>query len=91
MRTTAPVDMVRRGYIYVRLPGSPLIEINQSVQGGVPVIRGTRIPASTIAGYYNGENTDYICKGWGLTEAQVKACLEYVNAPWPAAPREGVR
>lgn len=86
MRTTAPISITRHGYTYVRLPeprGDDGLTIDPNRMGGEPCIRNTRIPAATIAGYYNGKGIDYICTGWGLTEAQVRACLEYVNAPWP--------
>ena len=86
----ARVSFMRKGYTYVRLPEPTpdklcQLEINPSVQGGEPCVRGTRIPAHTIAGYYNGTNMDYICQGWGITEAQVQACLDYINAPEQAA------
>lgn len=84
MRTTAPVSIMRRGYTYVRLPeplGDNGLTIDPNRMSGEPCIRGTRIPARTIAGYYSGTNMKYICDGWGITEVQVRACLDYVNAP----------
>ena len=85
MRTTAPVSMVRHGYVYVRLPEPTghlgQIVIDANVQDGEPCIRGTRIPASTIATYYDGTNMKYICNAWGITERQVQECCDYVNAP----------
>ena len=91
MSKPARVSFVRKGYTYVRLPepnprgGLCQLEIDPNVQEGEPCIRGTRIPAHTIAGYYTGTNMDYICQGWGITEAQVRACLDYINAPEQAA------
>jgi uncharacterized protein (DUF433 family) len=84
MSKPARVSFTRKGYTYVRLPeplGDDGLTIDPNRMGGEPCIRGTRIPARTIAGYYSGTNMDYICKGWGITEAQVKACIEYINAP----------
>jgi len=31
--------------------------------------------------YYDGTNMKYICDGWGITKSQVRACVEYINAP----------
>lgn len=73
MRTTAPISIVRRGYTYVRLPeprGDDGLTIDPNRMGGTPCIRGTRIPAHTIAGYYNGQNMKWMCEGWEITEAQ---------------------
>ena len=84
MRTTAPVSMTRHGYTYVRLPeplGDDGLTLDPNRMGGDPCIRGTRIPACTIATYYDGTNMKYICDAWGITEVQVQACLDYVNAP----------
>ena len=87
MSNPARVSFVRKGHTYIRLPepnphgGLCPIEIDSNVQCGEPCIRGTRIPASTIAYFYDGTNMKYICDGWGITKAQVKACVEYINAP----------
>ena len=89
MRTTAPVRITRHGYTYVRLPdanphgGLCQLEIDPNVQEGYPCIRGTRIPASSIAACYDGTKAriKYVCDAWGVTEKQVKACAEYINAP----------
>jgi uncharacterized protein (DUF433 family) len=79
---------MRKGYTYVRLPqplGDNGLTIDPNRMGGEPCLRGTRIPARTIAGYYHGNNMQSVCEGWGITEAQVQACLDYINAPEQAA------
>ncbi|MBW2560528.1 MAG: DUF433 domain-containing protein [Deltaproteobacteria bacterium] len=85
MRTTAPVDMVRNGYRYVRLPmwvGYDELLIDQRVQFGEPCVRGTRIPAVSIATFHAaGDSILSIARMLNITEAQVQACLDYVNAP----------
>ena len=82
MRTTAPVRIRRNGYEYVRLPDSDLLLIDQEIQFGFPCIRGTRILAESVARHNNaGDNVAMIVIGYGVTEKQVQACLDYVNAP----------
>jgi len=78
--------MTRCGYTYVRLPeprGDDGLTIDPNRMGGEPCIRGTRIPVGAIAGYYDGTNMNHVCRAWGITEDQVRACIDYVNAPWP--------
>jgi len=85
MRTTAPIDIIRNGYRYVRLPileGYDELLIDQRIQFGAPCIRGTRIPAESVACHYKaGDSVAMIVIGYGVTEKQVQACLDYVNAP----------
>ena len=85
MRTTAPVEITRNGYTYVRLPmqeGYDELLIDQRIQCGEPCIRGTRIPADSIAAYYEaGDSIPKITWMFGITKAQVQACIDYVNAP----------
>ena len=86
MRTTAPVRIFRNGYEYVRLPspeGYDAIVIDQRIQFGYPCIRGTRIPAESVAMHYaGGDSVPIIARTYGgLTEAEVQACIDYVNAP----------
>lgn len=88
MRTTAPVSITYKGYVYVRLPnskvggGNGLIEVNQDVQFGEPVIRGTRIPASTIAEMHScGDSVKTLCSSYNITVDQVQACVDYINVP----------
>lgn len=88
---TAKVWFTRHGYTYVRLPdanphgGLCQLEIDPNVQEGYPCVRGTRIPASSIAATYDGTNMEYVCHAWGITEKQVMACVEYINAPEDAS------
>ena len=85
MRTTAPINITRNGYTYVRLPfgaGYNGLLIDQRIQFGAPCIRGTRIPAETIAGMHqSGESVNTLTKMYGLRREQVQACIDYVNVP----------
>ena len=86
MRTTAPIDITRNGYRYVRLPileGYDELLIDQRIQFGAPCIRGTRMPAESVAMHHKaGDSVKVILSMFPtLTEAQVRACLDYVNVP----------
>jgi len=89
MRTTAPVHITRNGYRYVRLPfreGYNELLIDQRIQFGAPCIRGTRMPAESVAMHHRaGDSVKVILSMFPtLTEKQVQACLDYVNAPLKA-------
>ena len=81
-----PVRMMRKGYEYVRLPLSELegtkahITIDPNIQFGSPCLSGTRLPAESMAGYYfAGDSLETIMKNFNITEAQVLACIEYID------------
>ena len=50
------------------------------IQHGKPVIRGTRVPISRIVGGLAGGMTvEEVCREYELTEADVRAALEYAT------------
>ena len=86
MRTTAPVRIRRNGYEYVRLPsekeGYYRLLIDQQIQFGLPCIRGTRIPAESIAAHHRaGDSVLTLARLFDIAQGQVQACVDYVNAP----------
>ena len=91
MRTTAPVSIIRQGYIYVRLPAQHMdgrlvqITIEPNIRDGMPCVRGTRTPVSDIAtAHESGTAIIQICHIYGMTARQVRESLDYINAPWNA-------
>jgi uncharacterized protein (DUF433 family) len=60
---------------------SERIEINPRVCGGQPVIRGTRIPVTTLLEQLaNGESWDSLLRGYPeLTRADIQAALDYAR------------
>ena len=54
---------------------------NPAVCGGVPCIRGMRIPVKTVLSHLAaGERTEEILRNFpNLTEADIRACLEYAS------------
>lgn len=56
------------------------IEVNPEIQGGKPVIKGTRIPIEIIIIMLrDGASVDEIIKGYPrLTKEDIKAVYEYV-------------
>jgi uncharacterized protein (DUF433 family) len=54
------------------------ISIDPAVQGGRPVVKGTRMPVETIVGSLAGGMTvEEVCEQYRLTAAQVRAALRY--------------
>jgi uncharacterized protein (DUF433 family) len=55
------------------------IAVDHQIMGGVPCVRGTRIPVATIVGLVaNGLTTDEITAEYPqLTPADIQACLGY--------------
>ncbi|MCX6023275.1 MAG: DUF433 domain-containing protein [Chloroflexi bacterium] len=54
------------------------IVIDPNIQGGRAVIAGTRVPLKVILGSLSGGDTiEDICKGYAITEEDVRAALEY--------------
>lgn len=75
---------MRKGYTYVRLPykaGYNELLADQKIQAGEPCIRGTRIPASSLYGYYKaGDNIKTIHTNFPyVTIKQIKAAIDYVD------------
>jgi len=54
------------------------IVINPKVRHGKPVVRGTRVPVEVVVGSLaGGMSYEEICREYGITEADIRACLEY--------------
>jgi uncharacterized protein (DUF433 family) len=54
------------------------IVIDRSVQGGKPVVKGTRVPVEVIVGALAGGMTlKEVCKEYRISETDVRACLNY--------------
>jgi uncharacterized protein (DUF433 family) len=57
------------------------VTIDPAVQGGRPVIRGTRMPVETIVGSLaGGMAIEEVCSEYRLTVEQVRAALRYAAA-----------
>lgn len=51
---------------------------DKNIMGGVPVIKGTRVPVSLIYGLMaRGFSPEYIKKAYGISKKQIQAALEY--------------
>ena len=59
--------------VQVDWSGCPLVEVDPEIQSGAPVVRGTRVPVSTIV-----DNAEYGLSVAGITE-QVRAILTYAD------------
>lgn len=59
-----------------------MVEINNAIMGGTPVIRGTRIPVYQVAGLVkSGASMSEVLEDYpSLTEDQVKLAVIYVDA-----------
>jgi uncharacterized protein (DUF433 family) len=56
------------------------ITIEAAIQGGHPVIRGTRMPVQVILGALaGGMSIQEVCEEYYLTEEQVRAALAYAS------------
>lgn len=57
----------------------PII-VDKKIMRGKPVIAGTRIPVTVITGALAaGQTYVEVCKEYGITEGQIRECLEYVT------------
>jgi uncharacterized protein (DUF433 family) len=57
-----------------------LIIKDKDIMGGVPVIKGTRIPVSLIYGLMaRGYSLKYLTKAYGISKKQIQAALEYAS------------
>jgi uncharacterized protein (DUF433 family) len=65
----------------------PLIEVNPRVQGGVPVLRGTRLPVSAIVqNFAYGMTAAEIAEQFEIPQARVEAVLTYAEGHRIAGP-----
>lgn len=56
----------------------PGVVVDARIMQGVPVIKGTRIPAQLVVGQLaGGESFDAIMEAYRLTEEQIRAALGY--------------
>lgn len=54
------------------------ISIDPQIQGGRPVIRGTRVPVRVVVGSLaGGDSIDEVCEGYGITREDLQAALAY--------------
>ena len=54
------------------------INIDPAIQGGKPVIKGTRVPLEVIIGAMaGGDSIEAVCEGYSITEPDVRAALAY--------------
>lgn len=54
------------------------IAVDPKVQGGLPVIKGTRVPVQILVGSLaGGMEVEEICEQYRVTPVQVKAALAY--------------
>jgi uncharacterized protein (DUF433 family) len=59
----------------------PLVEVNPRVQGGQPVLKGTRMPADAIVDNFNfGVEPVEIAAQFELPYASVEAVLNYAQS-----------
>jgi uncharacterized protein (DUF433 family) len=59
---------------------SPDVEIDPRVQFGAPVVRGTRIPVSTIAAQLRAGTPEQVADWYALTVRQVEGVAQYLRA-----------
>jgi len=65
----------------------PLVEINPRVQGGTPVLRGTRLPVNAIVDNYDyGLSVAEISEQFDVSEENILAILTYVKSHRVAHP-----
>ena len=56
------------------------ITIDPDIQGGKPVIKGTRVPVQVIVGgLAKGMTVEQVCDEYVVTEADVRAALTYAT------------
>jgi len=59
---------------------TPWVEINPAVQFGAPIVRGTRVPVSTIAANLAVASVTEVADWYGLKVRQVEGVREYLAA-----------
>ncbi len=64
-----------------------LVEVKNDVQGGAPVLRGTRMPAGAIiANFDYGVSVDEIAEQFELTPDRIEAIVAYAQSHRVAHP-----
>jgi len=81
-----PIWRTIRCYTYVRLPkgqlagGKGRIIIDPDIHFGAPCIKGTRIPASTLASMVaGGDSIDYLATSFEISPEDVQAAVDYIE------------
>ncbi len=65
----------------------PLVEVNPRVQGGAPVLRGTRIPANAIVDNFDyGMSVAEISEQFEVPQDRIQAILAYAETHRHAHP-----
>ncbi|MEC2861585.1 hypothetical protein BK767_26290 [Bacillus thuringiensis serovar kyushuensis] len=75
------VNMSSNGKSYLQsiVKDHSVASINVDILGGLPSLKGTRIPISTILACFADEmNIDEICEDYDLTPEQIKSSLKFV-------------
>ena len=67
------------------------ITIRENQMGGVPCIRGLRIPVATVVGMItDGMSMDELLQAYpDLEKGDIRAALEYATSPQPPTPEGG--
>jgi uncharacterized protein (DUF433 family) len=62
----------------------PAITIDSEIQGGKPVLTGTRLPVQVVIGALaSGMTLAEVCEEYYVTEEQVRAALGYAPSGHP--------
>jgi uncharacterized protein (DUF433 family) len=65
----------------------PLVEVNSRVQGGAPVLPGTRMPVSAIVDNFDyGLSVDEISEQFEIPQDRIQAILVYAKSHRVAHP-----
>ena len=58
----------------------PHIVVDLNIQGGKPMIAGTRVPVEVIVGHLAaGDTTEQVIEEYGITQKDVQAALKYAS------------
>jgi uncharacterized protein (DUF433 family) len=75
------LDVADAGTLVERPEAASWVEVNPRVQGGAPVLRGTRIPTRVLAAWRaRGWDARGLADMYGVTERAVQAALAYEAA-----------
>lgn len=73
------VNLNGKEYLKSVTSNHPLTEIDPKVLGGMPTVKGTRIPISLIIScLHDGMTKKEICEDYQLTEEEIDASISYV-------------
>ncbi len=64
---------------------APLVELVADRMNGVPVVKGTRMPADgVVENYVTGSPVEEIAENFGLKESHIRTILNYAASQKPA-------